>query len=93
MRYGEQGSRKALIVSGSAITAVTIFGLTHNTHYTVEVAAVNNVGTGHYSNPITLITDGKGTVMELISCELSTVILCACFQFKVMLANAPVMVI
>ena len=49
-----------LIVSGSAATEVTIFGLTHNTHYTVEVAAVNNAGIGHYSNPITLITDGKG---------------------------------
>jgi len=60
VRYGELGGRKALIVSGSAATEVTIFGLTHNTHYTVEVAAVNNAGIGHYSNPITLITDGKG---------------------------------
>ena len=60
MRYGEQGSRKALIVSGSAATEVTIFGLTHNTHYTVEVAAVNNAGIGHYSNPFMLITDDKG---------------------------------
>ena len=37
----------------------TISGLSAATEYTVEVAAVNSVGVGVYSDPIVAMTDGE----------------------------------
>ena len=45
-------------VGGDARQA-TISGLTPLTEYSVQVAAVNNAGTGSYSSPITIMTTGK----------------------------------
>ena len=45
-------------VGGDARQA-TISGLTPSTEYSVQVAAVNNAGTGSYSSPNTIMTTGK----------------------------------
>ena len=38
-------------VSGGSVTETTISGLTPSTTYSIEVAAVNSVGIGVYSDP------------------------------------------
>ena len=38
-------------VSGGSVTETTISGLTPSTTYSIEVAAVNSIGTGVYSSP------------------------------------------
>ena len=43
----------------SSDTELTIFGLMPSTTYTIQVAAVNNVGIGHYSSPLHAETDGQ----------------------------------
>ena len=43
-------------VSGEATTETTISGLNAATNYSIEVAAVNSVGVGVYSIPITSLT-------------------------------------
>ena len=50
VRYGVQGSgsTQAMSVSGSSVTEATISGLTPSTNYSIEVAAVNSVGSGTY---------------------------------------------
>ena len=61
VRYGVQGSGSTQTsdVSGGGATNIVISGLTSSTNYTVEVAAVNSVGTGVYSGPYTVQTDSK----------------------------------
>ena len=54
VRYGSQ----AQSVSGGSVTEITISNLTPSTTYNVQVAAVNNAGTGDYSNIISIITLG-----------------------------------
>ena len=52
VRYGVKtnGNTQTMIVSGASATDVTIQNLTASTTYMVHVAAVNDVGTGVYSN-------------------------------------------
>ena len=60
--YGIQGSGRThtVVVSGdSTITEAIVCGLRDTTTYTIEMAAVNSAGTGVYSNPITVKTNGK----------------------------------
>ena len=54
MRYGVQGSGSTQMESVSAddATEITIFRLTQDTSYTIELAAVNSAGTGEYSNTL-----------------------------------------
>ena len=52
----ERGYTQTLNVPGGATTEVTISGLTSATNYTFSTAAVNNVGTGVYSNQLTKYT-------------------------------------
>ena len=61
VQYGVQGSGRTQTesVSGGATTEATISGLASATNYTIEVAAVNSVGTGVYSGPITALTSGN----------------------------------
>ena len=54
VRYGSQTQS----VSGRSVTETTISDLTPSTTYNVQVAAVNNAGTGDYSNIISIITLG-----------------------------------
>ena len=57
VRYGVQGSgTQTVSVSGSEATMTTISGLMASTTYSIEVAAVNNAGTGVYSDPLTAET-------------------------------------
>ena len=58
VRYGEmgtsEGERRVGMASGDSMTIVS--GLTKETVYTVEVAAVTSSGTGVYSEPLTIET-------------------------------------
>ena len=58
--YGVQGngSTQTVNVSGGEATQTIISGLTPSTNYSIEVAAVNSVGTGVYSNVIFHLTRG-----------------------------------
>ena len=59
VRYGVQGSavgdRTVQMVSGADTTQTTISGLTPSTTYSIEVAAVNSVGAGMYSDPPVIV--------------------------------------
>ena len=62
VRYGEEGSsvREDFEPGDSSGGMTTVSGLTKQTVYTVQVAAVTSSGTGVYSNPLTSETpDGK----------------------------------
>ena len=67
VRYGVQGggSTQTVSVSGGDATRRTISGLDTPTTYTIEVAAVNNAGTGPYSSPITRTTNGTSTTQNM----------------------------
>ena len=51
VRYGVQGSgsTQTVSISGSGAIQTAISGLESSTTYSIEVAAVNNAGTGDYS--------------------------------------------
>ena len=59
VRYGIQGngSTQTVSVSGGEATMTTISGLTPSTNYSIEVAAMNSVDLGAYSN-IFQLTEG-----------------------------------
>ena len=60
VRYGVQGSGTQTVnVSGGEATMTTISGLESSTNYSIEVAAVNNAGTGVYSDAVISETDGE----------------------------------
>ena len=64
VRYGvngtAEGDRTVKNSTGDSSGGMyTISGLSAATVYTVEVAAVNSVGTGVYSSPIDQLTSGK----------------------------------
>ena len=54
VRYGSQTQS----VSGGSVTETTISNLTPSTTYNIEVAAVNDAGTGPFSNTISIMTLG-----------------------------------
>ena len=60
MRYGIQGSgsTQTVSVSGGGATMTTISELASLTSYSIEVAAVNNAGTGDYSSAVIAETAG-----------------------------------
>ena len=60
MQYGVKGSKiiQTIYVSGRNTTETTIFGLYCYTNYSLQVAAVNDVGIGVYSDAISFITEG-----------------------------------
>ena len=57
-RYGEKGTSEGdrTVKMVSEVVATIISGLTKETVYTVEVAAVTSAGTGVYSHPLTIET-------------------------------------
>ena len=57
VRYGVMGSGSTQTETVSG-TQTTISNLMPSTNYSFEVAAVNGVGTGNYSYPLTTRTDG-----------------------------------
>ena len=68
VRYGVQGSgTQTVSVSGGGATMTTISGLTPSTIYSIEVAAVNNAGTGVYSSPPVIVEIPQGkTIIFLL---------------------------
>ena len=54
VRYGEvgSGSTQTMSVSGGSATEATISGLMPSTTYSIQMAAVNDAGTGPYSDVI-----------------------------------------
>ena len=64
VQYGMEGSgsTQMLAVNGADMTQTTIENLMSSTTYSIEVAAVNNAGTGVYSDPINEETDGRRLV-------------------------------
>ena len=65
------GSTQTETVSGASETETTISDLMPSTNYSIDVAAINKVGTGVYNDPLTTVTDGmkyKNTVVCIVSC-------------------------
>ena len=64
MQYGVQGSgsTQTVSVSGGGVTEATIPSLMPTTTYSIQVAAVNSVGTGVYSGTIIIETYGEYSV-------------------------------
>ena len=60
VRYGVigDGSTQTMSVLVSATNSTTILGLSFATNYFIEVAAVNRAGTGVFSAPIIVTTQG-----------------------------------
>ena len=60
VEYGivESESKQNMFVSGGSVTETTISNLTPSTTYTVRVAAVNDAGTGIFSNCTSIMTLG-----------------------------------
>ena len=58
VQHGVQGSGSTQTLSVTE-TQVTIDGLEPSTTYEVEVAALNSVGTGVFSSPISITTPGE----------------------------------
>ena len=57
VRYGEEGSSEVQMVSGDSSGGMTtVSGLTKETVYTVQVAAVTSGGTGVYSDTLMIQT-------------------------------------
>ena len=57
VRYGVQGqATRTMPVSGGRATMTTIHNVMSSTTYSIEVAAVNYIDTGPYSDPITVET-------------------------------------
>ena len=58
-RVQESQSVQTMNVSGGIVTEATISELIPSTTYSIEVAAVNSVGTGVYSDAIYQLTEGR----------------------------------
>ena len=58
VRYGVQGSDSTRQTVNTTETKLLIVGLQPSTIYTVQVAAVNNVGGGVYSDQLSIATAG-----------------------------------
>ena len=60
VEYGivESESIQNISVSGGSVTETTISNLTSSTTYNVQVAAVNDAGTGIFSNSTSIMTLG-----------------------------------
>ena len=57
--YSGGGSTQTMPVSGTDATMTTITGLTPSTEYSVQVAAVNDAGTGEFSSSQSRLTLGE----------------------------------
>ena len=60
MQYGvyENAATQTMSISGGAANRTTISGLNFATNYSIEVAAVNRAGTGVFSAPLIVTTQG-----------------------------------
>ena len=72
MRYGVRGSVEGdktlrMISGGSGGGVLKISRLTPSTAYAIDVAAVNDAGTGEYSSPVTAMTAEGIEVVSILS--------------------------
>ena len=60
VQYGVMGSgsTQTMSVSGASVTEATISSLMSSTTYSIQVAAVNNINIGVYSDPTSQLTLG-----------------------------------
>ena len=83
VRYGVQGSgsTQTVSVSGGGATMTTIYGLMASTIYSIEVAAVNNAGTGDYSDPMTAETpESKCVYLQVLWNEMNIYLICSHYR-------------
>ena len=71
VRYEEMGSldnaSETLInITGASVTEATISNLNFSTNYSIQVAAVNNAGTGMFSNAIIIKTVEQSEFVKLL---------------------------
>ena len=59
VQYTGGGSTQIMTVSGASSALAIITGLTPSTSYVVRVAAVNDAGTGVFSDSLSVLTQGK----------------------------------
>ena len=68
VRYWVQRSSTHTVnVSGGTTTRFTLAGLSNSTTYSIDVAAINNVGIGKYSDSIMVKTKGKVSSLKTIT--------------------------
>ena len=72
VQYGVQGSDSTRQTVNTNETKLLILGLQPSTTYTVQVAAVNNVGRGAYSDQLTITTAGIIRIMKVITSKCIT---------------------
>ena len=92
MRYGVQGRNdtQTVNVSGGAATEAIISGLTKNTIYTIEVAAVNSAGIGKYSLSMTAVTSSKSIWYQHVSLDqLHSVSICTLYLHNYVIMQLP----
>ena len=91
VQYRSLGSRstQTIIVAGDATTETIITNLDPTTTYSIEVAAVNSVGTGVYSAIIYANTKGILIIIiymiNLLPLSLWTVICSKCFIIRIII--------
>ena len=70
MQYGVvgNGSTQTKIISGGSVTEVTISSLILFTTYSIQVAAVNNIGIGVYSDVI-VYPESKSILVGSATCN------------------------
>ena len=60
VQYGVvwNGGTQTVNISGGTTTELNVSGLNPASNYSIEVAAVNRAGTGMYSTPLFVLTEG-----------------------------------
>ena len=71
MKYGVMGSlgneyKTVMNITGAGVTEATISNLMLSTNYSIQVAAVNNVGTGVFSNATIIRTVEQSKFIKLL---------------------------
>ena len=77
VRYSGGGSTQTMPATGGDTRQTTISGLTPSTDYIIEVAAVNNAGTGPYSTDMVIRTPGE-LMVTVETCMHGGCLQCAC---------------
>ena len=62
MQY-QEGDEIDYVTVNTTDTEVILYGLSSSTNYSIRVAAVNDAGTGKYSDGIYVLTEGGLNIM------------------------------
>ena len=67
IKYGVMGSFNGSVmnITGATVIEATIYNLMLSTNYSIEIAAVNNAGTGVFSNAIIIKTFEQSKFIKL----------------------------